>query len=1144
MNIVDFAIRRRVTIAMATVAITLLGMISLSRLKVNLLPDLSYPTVTIRTELPGAAPAEVENLISRPIEEAAGVVRNVRSVRSVSRSGQSDVIIEFTWGTDMDFAGIEVRERLDLLWLPVEATRPLLLRFDPSSEPVMRVAFVDETSSAKNVTGTRHEERLKFLRRFADDRIKPEIESVEGSAAVKVSGGFEDEVQVYVDQQRLAQLRLSIEQVAQRIGAENVNLSGGRLEQGTQRFLVRTVNEFDTLEDMANAVIATVDGQPVYLKDVARVERGYKDRTAITRLNGDECIELAIYKEGDANTVQLAGGIRTKLENLGKILPPGTKLVPVYDQSKFIASAVSDVKDAAILGGLLSILVLYFFLRDAWATIVTGIVIPVTVVGIFVMMYSFDLTLNVMSLGGIALSVGMLIDNSVVILEAIARRKEAGLSTVDAAREGTAEVATAVTASTLTSVAVFFPMVFVSGIAGQLFRDQALTVTFAQLISLMVGITLVPMLTAWRARLGEPRESAAVDAGEPRETLGALQRYATATWHNLKVRALVRERVVRPLPERGAWLFLKAPLFAIRWLLSALAWLFRLAITWTVRVARVVFGLLGKLFAVALSPFVWATQKSYGFLDRLYPRLLSWALDRRAAVLSTAAGLLVVTAMILPLLGTELIPQLSQGEFTVKMRLPAGSPLETTDRQVQAIHSAARALPNLESAYGVAGTGNRLDANPVDSGENTGNLDVKLQAPVDKQGEELAMQELRGQLAGIPGAQYEFTRPALLTLATPVEVVLSGYDLDRLSLAANTVRDRMEASGAFRDIRSSVEGGHPEIQILFDQERASQLGLAVRDIADRVVSNVRGNVATRYRLQEKKIDVLVRSVDTRAASIEEVRNLVVNPGSERPVPLSAVAEVKLATGPAEIRRANQERVAVISAAPVDGDLGNATARAQEILGETTLPVGILGSVTGQSEEMTESFRSLGLAFALAVFLVYLVMASQFESLLHPFVILFTIPMGLIGSIWGLYITGTTINSVALIGLIMLAGIVVNNAIVLIDAINQARERGLEKIEAIELAGRTRLRPILITSVSTIIGLIPMAIGIGEGAEIRRPMAITVIAGTFVATFLTLVVIPVLYAVLDRKEFVKAPATDAGNPGSPAAPVLALRKQED
>ena len=1140
MNIVDFAIRRRVTIAMATVAITLLGMISLSRLKVNLLPDLSYPTLTIRTELPGAAPSEIENLISRPIEEAAGVVRNVRSVRSVSRSGQSDVIVEFSWGTDMDFAGIEVRERIDLLWLPVEASRPLLLRFDPSSEPVMRVAFVDEATDGGRSAAS-HEERLKFLRRFADDRIKPEIESVEGSAAVKVSGGFEDEVQIYVDQQRLAQLKLSIEHVARRIGAENVNLSGGRLEQGTQRFLVRTVNEFETLEDMANAVIATVDNQPVYLKDVARVERGYKDRTAITRLNGAECIELAIYKEGDANTVQLAQDIARKLDSLQKLLPAGTKLTPVYDQSRFIASAVSDVKDAAILGGLLSILVLYFFLRDAWATIVTGIVIPVTVVGIFVMMYAFDLTLNVMSLGGIALSVGMLIDNSVVILEAIARRKEAGLSTIEAAREGTAEVATAVTASTLTSVAVFFPMVFVSGIAGQLFRDQALTVTFAQLISLMVGITLVPMLTAWRARLGDKEEAPADDAGEPRETLTSLKRYVAAMWSNFKVSAIVRGRVHPSWPVRAFWKFISVPIFLLRWAWSYVAFGLRWAFTWVVRVARVLFGGLGKVFAVLLSPFVWLTQRSYAFLDRHYPALLSWALERRVAVLSTAVGLLVVTVLILPRLGTELIPQLSQGEFTVKMRLPAGSPLETTDRQVQTIHKAARALPDLDSAYGVAGTGNRLDANPVDSGENTGNLDVKLRG-VDKQGEERAMQALRADLAGIPGAQYEFTRPSLLTLATPVEVVLAGYDLDRLSVAANAIRERMELSKAFKDIRSSIEGGHPEIQIIFDQERASQLGLAVRDVADRVVANVRGSVATRYRLQEKKIDVLVRSVDTRAASIEEVRNLVVNPGGAHPVTLSAVADVRLATGPAEIRRANQERVAVISAAPADGDLGAATIQAREILSQTTLPVGILGSVSGQSEEMTESFRSLGLAFALAVFLVYLVMASQFESLLHPFVILFTIPMGLIGSIWGLYVTGTTINSVALIGLIMLAGIVVNNAIVLIDAINQARERGLEKIAAIKLAGRTRLRPILITSVSTIIGLIPMAIGIGEGAEIRRPMAITVIAGTLVATFLTLVVIPVLYALLDRKEFVAVPAA-SGSSTTPAMPAMALRDKE-
>ncbi len=1112
MQLVDFAIRRRVTIAMATVAICLLGAISLSRLKVNLLPDLSYPTLTIRTELPGAAPLEVENLLTRPIEEAAGVIRNVRTVRSISRSGQSDVVLEFLWGTDMDFAGIEVRERLDLLQLPLEATRPLLLRFDPSTEPVMRLALVD--TAKKSASGT-SETRLKYLRRFADDRLKPEIESIEGSAAVKVSGGFEDEIHIYVDQQRLAQLGLSIQHVAQRIGAENVNLSGGRLEQGTQRFLVRTVNEFESLDDMANAVIATVGGQPVYLKDVARLDRGYKDRTAVTRLNGRECIELAVYKEGDANTVQLAGAVHERLGSLSKMLPADTELKPVYDQAQFISGAIGDVRDAALWGGLLSVLVLYFFLRDARATVVTGIVIPVTVIGIFVLMYSFDLTLNIMSLGGIALSVGMLVDNSVVILEAVARKREAGLSALDAAREGTREVAMAVTASTLTSVAVFFPMVFVSGIAGQLFRDQALTVTFAQLLSLLVGLTLVPMLAARRSRNDATERAPAASVlsvpaptvrGRACEFLAAL----TSAGRQLRVgENVVYSRATQVGLTRQ---FLPALSFCLRWL----GFFF-------VRLLRYIAEVFSKLLALILAPCVSITQVSFGWLERRYPAVLQWALTHRATVLGAAVAALAVTIIMLPRLGTELIPQLAQGEFSVKLRLAAGTPLESTDQAMQAAQAAAASLPGLDRAYSVAGTGNRLDANPVDSGENTGTLDVSLKPPAGPLAEEQAMQALRARIADLPGVQYEFSRPALLTLTTPVEVILYGYDLERLQSAASVLRTKMEASGAFRDVRSTIEGGHPEIQILFDQERASQLGLTVRDIADRVVSNVRGDVATRYRWQDKKIDVLVRSVDTRSSSVEDVRNLIVNPGATRTVPLSAVADVRLAVGPAEIRRANQERVAVISAAPSGDDLGAATQTARGLLADTTLPAGITGSVSGQSEEMQQSFRSLMLAFGLAVFLVYLVMASQFESLLHPLVILVTIPMGLIGAVWGLYATGATLNAVALIGLIMLAGIVVNNAIVLLDAINQARERGLEKVAAIIEAGRTRLRPILITSVSTVLGLLPMAIGLGEGAEIRRPMAITVIGGIVVATFLTLVIIPVVYAALDRKTYEPVPA---------------------
>ncbi len=1072
MQIVDFATRRRITVLMFTVAIVLFGLVSLSRLKLNLLPDLSYPTLTIRTDLPGAAPLELENLITRPVEEAVGVIRNVRQVRSVSRAGQSDVILEFAWGTDMDLAGIDVREKLDLLELPVEASRPVLLRFDPSSEPVLRLAFIDSEDYAASDRALRESgvDRLKALRRFADDRLKPELESVDGSAAVKVSGGFEDEIHVYVDQGRLAQLGLSIETIGRRLGEENVNLSGGRLEQGTQRFLVRTLNEFTTVEEMADSIVAIRRGQPIYLRDVARVERGHKDREAITRVNGRESVELAIYKEGDANTVQLATGVRQRLDSLSKSLPAGSKLEVVYDQSRFISSAIAEVRQAAIIGGILAILVLYLFLRDARATLITGVAIPVSVIGTFVLMYAFDLSLNIMSLGGIALAVGMLVDNSVVVLESIVRRREQGLARIDAAREGTREVATAVTAATLTSVAVFFPMVFITGVAGQLFRDQALTVTFALVFSLIVAVTLVPMLAA-----GGPSAAIAPPAGPPdgrtgRALTSALQRLREAG---------------RAVSRASSWL---------------------------------------------LAPAVRATQAGFRWIERRYEPALAWSLAHRGRVVAMAIAALLLTASLVPRLGTELIPQLAQGEFILDLRLPPGTPLEQTDRALEAAQRFTLGEPGVMQSYSVTGTGNRLDANPTDAGENTGRITVTLAAGSGREQEEQIIADLRSKLDLVPGVQYKFSRPALFAFATPLEVEIAGYDLNRLRGTAEQLRLAMEASPRFSDISSTVEAGNPEIQVVFDQERASQLGLEVRELADRVVSSIRGDVATRYKLREKNIDVLVRGVDSRASSVEEVRNLIVNPGSERPVPLSAVADVRVATGPAEIRRARQERVAIVSANLAGGDLGSAVAELEGIVASIESPVGISMSVSGQSEEMKHSFESLQFTLLLAVFLVYLVMASQFESLLHPFVILLTIPLALIGAVWAMFVTGTTVNVVAYIGLIMLAGIVVNQSIVLIDAVNQARQAGMEKHEAILHAGRARLRPILITKLTTVLGLLPMALGLGDGAEIRQPMAVTVIGGVLVASLFTLLVIPVVYSLLDRKRF-----RYAGTPGGAPLP---------
>ncbi|MDX2411915.1 MAG: efflux RND transporter permease subunit, partial [Woeseiaceae bacterium] len=545
---------------------------------------------------------------------------------------------------------------------------------------------------------------------------------------------------------------------------------------------------------------------------------------------------------------------------------------------------------------------------------------------------------------------------------------------------------------------------------------------------------------------------------------------------------------------------------------------FTRGVAFVVRMFGLVFVGLKWLFWIILWVPSWLLQRLYRTIASVYPGLLRWSLQHRLTVVVGAVVIFVGTMSLVPRLGTELIPQLSQGEFNVDLRLSPGAPLAETDRAIQAAQNATTGIEAVALDFSVAGTGNRLDANPVDSGDNTGSLSISLTPGAGRAEENATMDAMRAELARLPGVQYEFSRPALMTFASPLQIEISGYDLEALARVSGLVVQEMSASDRFTDIKTTVERGNPEIQIVFDQERAAKLGLAVRDIANLVVANVRGELATRYTWRDKKIDVLVRSVDTRESSIEEIRRLIVNPASDRPVSLEAVADIIVSQGPSEIRRVAQERVAVITANIAYGDLGAAAGEAGSIVSRIPMPNGITAIVAGQSEEMQASFQSLQFALALAIFLVYLVMASQFESLIHPFVILFTIPLALVGAVLALFITGTTINIVALIGVIMLAGIVVNNAIVLVDLINQLRSQGKDRFDAIMEAGSARLRPILMTSLTTALGLLPMAIGFGEGAEVRTPMAITVIGGLLVSTFLTLIVIPVVYSLLDRKRW--------------------------
>ncbi|KAB7771112.1 efflux RND transporter permease subunit [Xanthomonas maliensis] len=1118
-GLVAFATRRRVTIAMITVTMLLFGLIALHSLKVNLLPDLSYPTLTVRTEYTGAAPAEIETLVTEPVEEAVGVVKNLRKLKSISRTGQSDVVLEFAWGTNMDQAGLEVRDKMEALSLPLEAKPPVLLRFNPSTEPIMRLVLSPKQAAQSDTDAIR---QLTGLRRYADEDLKKKLEPVAGVAAVKVGGGLEDEIQVDLDQQKLAQLNLPIDNVITRLKEENVNISGGRLEEGSQRYLVRTVNQFVDLDEIRNMLVTTqsssgsaaeaamqqmyaiaaatgsqaalaaaaevqstsssstssiAGGMPVRLKDVAEVRQGYKEREAIIRLGGKEAVELAIYKEGDANTVSTAAALRKRLEQLKSTVPADVEITTIEDQSHFIEHAISDVKKDAVIGGVLAILIIFLFLRDGWSTFVISLSLPVSIITTFFFMGQLGLSLNVMSLGGLALATGLVVDDSIVVLESIAKARERGLSVLDAAIAGTREVSMAVMASTLTTIAVFLPLVFVEGIAGQLFRDQALTVAIAIAISLVVSMTLIPMLSSLKgtAPMAFPDEPA---HPQWRPERGWLKPVAAG--------------------RRGVGAGIRSAFFGAAWLVVR-AW--RL-------LTRIIGPVMRKASDLAMAPYARA--------ERGYLAILPAALRRPGLVLGLAAVAFVGTLLLVPLLGADLIPQLAQDRFEMTVKLPAGTPLAQTDGLVRELQLAHDKDPDIASLYGVSGSGTRLDANPTESGENIGKLTVVMAGGGSAAIEAAATERLRASMAAHPGAQVDFARPALLSFSTPLEVELRGQDLGELEQAGQRLAAMLRANGHYADVKSTVEEGFPEIQIRFDQERAAALGLTTRQIADVIVKKVRGDVATRYSFRDRKIDVLVRAQRSDRASVDAIRQLIVNPGSSRPVRLSAVAEVVATTGPSEIHRADQTRVAIVSASLRDIDLGGAVREVESMVRANPLGAGVGMHIGGQGEELSQSVKSLLFAFGLAIFLVYLVMASQFESLLHPFVILFTIPLAMVGAVLALLLTGKPVSVVVFIGLILLVGLVTKNAIILIDKVNQLREEGVAKQAALIEGARSRLRPIIMTTLCTLFGFLPLAVAMGEGAEVRAPMAITVIGGLLVSTLLTLLVIPVVYDLLDRR----------------------------
>jgi len=1015
-QIVEFSVTRRVTILMVSIALLVFGLVGLSRLPINLLPSLSYPSLTVQTEFENAAPAEIEQLITRPVEEVVGVLKGLKQIHSVSRSGISEVTLEFGWEANMTNLAMDIREKLDRLQLPLDVDTPIVLRYDPALDPIMKLSISGDLP-------------LTRLRLLGDKTVKETLERIEGVASAKIRGGEEEEIHVNINQGKVAAMGINPQQLGLLLRNSNINRPGGSLKNDQTQLLVRTVNEYDNLQEIRDLRITAPDKPSVRLGDVADVVWTSKDKEEIARFGGDEGILVSLYKEGDANTVDVANAVKKQIASLQRKLPKGVKVAVQFDQSRFIEQSIDEVKNSLLFGGLLAIGVLWIFLKDFRLTAIITTSIPLSVIAAFIFMYRADVSLNIMSLGGLTLGVGMLVDSAIVVLESIHRQREKGLSIFQAAIIGTSEVGGAVTASVLTTIAVFIPIVFVEGIAGQLFRDQALTVTFSLIMSLIVSFTLIPML----ASLGKSKQNKG----------------------NEKSNKL-------PIPA--------------------------------------------KIKTSSIS--------SLGRFSNQYEKILRKVLNFKWTSLIAAFAIFFSTLLLVPRIPTELIPQLSEGEFYFDISMPEGTALPTTNQLLQKMEVIALQNSEVDSVYVSVGSRNvsgGLSLKTKD--ENLAQISIVIKDRADSEMEQRVIRQLRDAYAKLPQANAQFGRPSFFSLKTPMELLFYGEDLEAMRDYTLELLPKISQIKGLIDVRASLETGNPELVVHFDREQLARLGFNIESVSETLNQRVNGSIVSRFQQPDRQIDIRLRNRELDRDSVNDMENIVIGQIDGRPVTLKAVAKIESLQGPAAIDRIQQSRVAIIAGNLKGRSLRKVTEDIRQLIKNNPPPAELSFEFGGQNEEMQQSFNSMYFAILLAVFLVYLVMAATFEHLGHPFIILLTIPLSLVGVIFGLLFSGYGISVISMIGVVFLVGVVVNNAIVLVDAINQARRIGLEKLEAIVTASKSRLRPILMTTFTTVLGLLPMAIGFGEGAELRAPLAVVVSFGLVVSTALTLLVIPVCYLIM-------------------------------
>ena len=1032
MNIARLSVNRPVAITMLIAAPVLLGFICLLRLPVDLLPKVNLPTIAVITNWPNVAPQEIESQITRPVEEAVSAVPNLYLVTSNTQEGTSMVRVQFQWGTDIGQAAVDVLQLVERAKqaFPTDPTlqTPTIRKFDPNQFPILVYGVSGEKDPVK-------------LRTIFENQVVPIVESADGVASATVTGGQERAIIVNVDPVRLQAYGLPLSRVIGRIAQENLNLPAGIAKQGNTEYVIRSLGWLASPAELTQLPISTINGQMVRLGQVATVTDSHEEQRIYTRFNGQPGVGLVISKQSEANTIQTAHAVFEKIERV-KQLYPNLTFGLAYNQAEFIESSINDVKISALIGGLLAVLILLFFLRNFRSTLVVALSIPTAIISTFSLLYMKGFTLNTMSLGGLALATGLIVDDAVVVLENIFRHLERDRKGIwDAAVDGTNEILSAVFASTWTVMVVFLPLVFIRGQAGQMYTQFALVVIFSLAVSLVVAATMVPMLAT---------------------------------------RLISSEAHAENLDHSGEHLSLTQRVFR-RW---------------------------GQWFDA---------------LDAAYRRGLQWALHRRWWVLGGALAITLAALPLLGLIGTELMPKADSGDFSVDIKLPIGTALETTDRTMRAVERIVMGNPNVATVFSAAGSSMRSSGSVGAAIPFRGSVTAKLKNgkrdPTLK-----VIRDLRKKLSALPGVSARLDQNDLVSMLMTgggqnIEVDIFGDDLGSLSRIAKECMEKMRGIPGMENLDVNWQEAMPEIQWRADRAKCNELGLSFSDVANTISTATNGDIASYYQEAGFQYPIVVQVPEAQRKTVGDMLNLIVAPGSgntSRGILLSQIATPSYGTGPSQITRLNRQRYIAVTGAPQGRSPGEVQADVQRVLEgmRSSFPSGYYWDWGTSQKQQAEEFAGLGLAIFLAIGLIYMLLASQFEAFLHPFTILLTVPLAATGVALSLFLTGRHFGLTAFIGALMLVGIVVKNGILLVDYTNRLRAGGAGRDEALLRAGPTRLRPILMTASAAMLGMLPIAIGIGKGSEVQAPMATAGIGGLMTSTVLTLFVVPVVYSLLD------------------------------